>query len=405
MHFDTSTTLISICTIIAVLGLQYAFFWLRDRNRSAWLGWFASAYIFAAGALLLYFLPGQVDPFITFGIGDALRITAFAFLWNGAREFVGRRPEQHVVLFVLAVWLALCSMPQFMGSMGWRLVVASAMTALFCGLSAWELWRNRAEQLPSLTPAIATYVSFAVLSALRIPLVALTPFPVGAIMPIDPYWLAASGLVVFAHATFLGIVAVSLTRERNEQARRLESLLDPLTGLLNRRAFMDEVKARSRNRDPEAEPEPVALLMLDLDRFKTINDMFGHDIGDQVLTHFAGVARRSTRPSDRLFRMGGEEFCFVLPGLKPADARNVAERIRLHFCETATVIGGRPVAATVSVGVAVGTHEAFDLEVLLAAADAAVYQAKSMGRNQTVIADTSALLQRADTDSATAAAA
>ena len=402
MHFDTSTTLISICTIIAVLGVQYSFFWARDRRRSPWLGWFAAGYIFGAAAVLLYLIPGRIDPFLLFGVGNALRILAFAFLWHASREFAGRRPEQLAVLFALTFWLALCSIPAFLGSMTLRVVAASAMVSLFCGLSAWELWRNRAEQLPSLTPAIATYVSFATLGLIRIPLVGLTPFPVG-VLPIDPYWLAAAGLILFAHATFLGMLTLSLTRERHELHRRQESLVDPLTGLLNRRAFLDEAQKAAGRR--KADKEPVALLVLDLDRFKSINDRFGHEAGDQVLGHFAAIARASTRPSDRLFRMGGEEFCFILPGLRAHDARLVAERIRSHFAESSAEVAGHTIQATVSIGVAVATHAGFDIELLLAAADAAVYQAKAQGRNQTVVADSSALLARPAVQGRAAAAA
>ena len=388
MQFDTSTTLISICTIIAVLGLQYLFFWARDRRRSPWLGWFAASYIFGASAVLIYVVPDQSNAFVMFGIGNAMRIMAFAFLWHATREFAGREPEQYVSLFLLTLWLALCSVPAFLNSQTMRLVVSSMLIGMYCVLSAWELWRTRSERLPSLSPAVATFVSYATLTIVRIPLVDLMPFPMGT-RHIDAYWLAVAGLIVFAHATFLGMLMLSMTRERHEVARRNEAMLDPLTGLFNRRAFLDEAQGGADGRG--AGIEPVALLVLDLDGFKSINDRFGHDAGDQVLEHFAAVARASTRPGDRLFRMGGEEFCFLLPGLKASDARVVAERIRLHFAESSAQVGGQTITATVSIGVAVASHPGFDLEVLLAAADAAVYQAKALGRNQTVMADSSAL--------------
>jgi diguanylate cyclase (GGDEF)-like protein len=93
--------------------------------------------------------------------------------------------------------------------------------------------------------------------------------------------------------------------------------------------------------------------------------------------------------------MGGEEFCFVLPQTTLADARAVAERIRTRFAGSAVLKDGAPISATVSIGIAAVEHAGFNLELLLAAGDAAVYQAKRRGRNQTVVADAAALTTRA----------
>ncbi|MDR3474597.1 MAG: GGDEF domain-containing protein [Devosia sp.] len=391
MHFDTPTTLIALCTLIAVLGIQSAFFWVRDRRKSPWLAWFASAYIFGGLSLLLYLLPTAGNEFLLLGVGNALRITAFSFFWHGTREFVGRRPDQYVLIFVLAVWLAFSSMPAFLASMPLRVIGASAMVSLFCFLSAWELWRDRREALPSLRPAVATFSSFGVFSTLRIPLVDAAPFPVGA-LSLDPYWLAGFGLIIFVHALFIAMLMLSMTRERHELEHRQKALSDPLTGLLNRRAFLDEAAMAAHRR--KSGREPVATLVLDLDNFKSINDRYGHESGDLVLQHFAAVARAVTRPGDRLFRMGGEEFCFVLPGLRVAEARSVAERIRVRFAESGVMVGSRTVRTTVSIGVAATEHAGFDLELLLSAGDAAVYEAKARGRNQTVVADAGAALMR-----------
>jgi diguanylate cyclase (GGDEF)-like protein len=184
-----------------------------------------------------------------------------------------------------------------------------------------------------------------------------------------------------------------MTRERRELQQRRYALSDPLTGLFNRRAFLDEA-ARAKRRRKGAR-ELVAVLVLDLDKFKSINDRFGHEAGDQVLQHFAAVARGATRANDLLYRMGGEEFCFVLPQTTLADARAVAERIRTRFAGSAVLKDGAPISATVSIGIAAVEHAGFNLELLLAAGDAAVYEAKRRGRNQTVVADATALTTRA----------
>jgi diguanylate cyclase (GGDEF)-like protein len=107
-----------------------------------------------------------------------------------------------------------------------------------------------------------------------------------------------------------------------------------------------------------------------------------------VLASFAAVAEANMRPTDHLYRLGGEEFCFVLPECDLPTSLRIAERVRKAFAAHAYVAAdGTGISATVSIGVATADHAGFDLEVLLAAADAALYEAKSRGRNRIVIAD------------------
>ena len=384
MQFDTTTILFAICTIMAVLGLQILFFWSRDR-RSPWLGWYAATFLLASAVLPGYLFPAAGREFLIFGVGNALRIAAIGFMWQGTRLFGGRAPEQSVLLLCCAVWLTLCSFPWFIDNMNARVVVSSGFIALFCFLAAWELWRDRAEALPSRLPTIAVYLSFGAIAALRMPLVGLLPFPMGG-RPLDPVWLGGFGLVVFAHASFLVALTVSMTRERHELEQRRFALSDPLTGLLNRRAYDDYVQQLGRRRADGQ--DDTAVLVLDLDDFKSINDRYGHDAGDQVLQRFADIARQSTRAADQLYRMGGEEFCFILAGTSMVEAHAVAERIRVRFSDASVLIGNEPIRATVSIGVAVGGSSAIDLDGLVAAGDGAAYEAKARGRNLVVVAQT-----------------
>jgi diguanylate cyclase (GGDEF)-like protein len=384
MQFDPESTLTAICTITAVLGLQLFFFWIRDR-RAPWLAWYAAAFIFGSAAVLLYILPADGREFLMYGAGNAARIIAFAFLWHGAREFAGRRPDQLVVVLAVAVWMALCSIPAFLGNIEHRVIGASIFVTLFCGLAATELWRNRAEALPSQMPCAIVCLGFAFFAAIRIPLATLAPFPVGA-RPLDPIWLAGFGLVTFVHATFLAALVPAMTRERRELEQRRFALSDSLTGLLNRRAFLDLADNRRHRRRSDT----LAVLVLDLDHFKSINDRYGHEAGDLMLRHFADIARLALRPTDLLFRMGGEEFCVVLPNAGIAEARAAAERIRARFAESAIAVAGQSVTATVSIGVAASEQVGCDLERLLARGDAALYEAKARARNQTVVAVTGA---------------
>jgi len=129
------------------------------------------------------------------------------------------------------------------------------------------------------------------------------------------------------------------------------------------------------------------VLLIDLDKFKSVNDRFGHAVGDQVLRLFAETFSAAVRPSDVVGRLGGEEFGAVLLNVGRERALAIAERVRSKFAEAARVVEGRPVGATVSVGLALSEQAALDLVDLLGQADQALYRAKDLGRNRTEIAE------------------
>jgi diguanylate cyclase (GGDEF)-like protein len=128
--------------------------------------------------------------------------------------------------------------------------------------------------------------------------------------------------------------------------------------------------------------QPAALLTFDLDRFKSINDKFGHHVGDEVLTAFCQVATSLLRPTDLFGRIGSEEFASLLPDIGRQDALVLADRIRAAFEVTHHAVAAQPFTATVSVGVAISDDASLDLSPLLVAADQALYRAKTLGRNR-----------------------
>jgi diguanylate cyclase (GGDEF)-like protein len=208
-------------------------------------------------------------------------------------------------------------------------------------------------------------------------------------------WLGFFNLVVLAHVGAFAFLMVSLTKERREAEQRNFAMLDPLTGLMNRRAFMAAVERAARRRRGYAH-ESVALLVLDLDSFKQVNDQYGHEVGDRVLVSFAQIAEAVTRPTDQLYRMGGEEFCFILPDTNLQGAIAAAERVRQTFALSSVDARGVDVGTTVSIGIATADDAGVGLDALLEAADTAVYEAKGRGRNQVVVADATALRRPVD---------
>lgn len=165
---------------------------------------------------------------------------------------------------------------------------------------------------------------------------------------------------------------------------RHTSTTDPLTGLLNRRGFERRL---SRHYDRAViEDRPITALLIDIDHFKQINDEFGHPIGDRALTRFTELLGASCRASDLVARVGGEEFAVVMPGATLEQAIARAEQFCGILRDDRAVEGIR---MTASVGVAARADVSGGWEAMLAAADAAVYEAKRTGRDRIVTADAS----------------
>jgi diguanylate cyclase (GGDEF)-like protein len=173
-----------------------------------------------------------------------------------------------------------------------------------------------------------------------------------------------------------------LVRERIAALYEHAASIDPLTGVANRRAFIHQ-GGRLVQR-AATERRQVSLLLFDLDRFKSINDEYGHAAGDSVLRSFCTVATAQLRPADLFARIGGEEFACLLVDVGAEDARCIAERVRFAFEAEPQQGGGNGFGATVSAGLAVSSAECSDLPSLLISADRALYRAKKAGRNRVV---------------------
>ena len=165
------------------------------------------------------------------------------------------------------------------------------------------------------------------------------------------------------------------------QAQLVElATTDSLTGLRNRRYFMETASQEfERARRYQT---PLSLLMLDADHFKSINDRYGHPVGDEALKALAEHGRRQLREVDLFARMGGEEFAILLPQTDFTAARAVAERLRQTIAEQLVTAEGNLVHFTVSIGLAQLEASTTNLDDLLRQADAALYQAKENGRNR-----------------------
>jgi diguanylate cyclase (GGDEF)-like protein/PAS domain S-box-containing protein len=168
--------------------------------------------------------------------------------------------------------------------------------------------------------------------------------------------------------------------EQNKQLLLLASS-DPLTGCLNRRTFFSE--AEQKFREARSQNRPMSFLMLDADHFKSVNDRFGHVVGDQVLIGLVDIMKRICGERGLVGRYGGEEFCIAVAGLREQDVERLAEQIRRAVASVTTLLpNGEPV--TVSIGIASVTEAPCEIADLVKRADEALYAAKTTGRNRFV---------------------
>jgi two-component system cell cycle response regulator len=186
------------------------------------------------------------------------------------------------------------------------------------------------------------------------------------------------------------IVRVRSQLRRKRYSDRLRSnvrnglkmaMIDPLTGIYNRRYAAQHLqKVMERARETRG---VFAVMMMDLDKFKSINDRFGHDAGDAVLKEFSHRLKENIRGVDLVARFGGEEFFVAMPDIDHAAAAQAAERIRRAVEDAPFVVpGSTPIDVTVSVGVAIAGPEDRDPEAIIKRADCALYRAKDTGRNR-----------------------
>jgi diguanylate cyclase (GGDEF)-like protein len=383
MAIDAFTVLVFglvLKVVLAVLFLIFSF----DGRRAYWFRWWSGTFLLTGLTTVIFMTRGFNGEFATIGIAVALIIAACACCWQGARVFERRRPLWWPVLAAPGLWLAACLVPGFVENVTYRVLLSSCLLSPLLALTAIEFWRGRDERLPSWLPVVALFASVALIFALRIPLIGVAPFPFGA-QPAQPYWVAIFNFVPFFHTIVLAVLLVAMTKERLELEQRTQAQTDPLTGTLNRRAFMTRGRRLVlRHRKTRA---PLCLLFLDLDHFKSLNDRFGHLSGDDVLKKFVAIVQDNIRPTDFLFRLGGEEFCCLLPYTGTEHAVGVAERIRRRWADMTLDMGGVPITATVSLGIASTEAFGYDLDALVRRADMAVYAAKRQGRNRVVVAD------------------
>jgi diguanylate cyclase (GGDEF)-like protein len=378
MSFDTSTLYLFATMVAGMLGAMLVLFG-KQENIPA-LKWWGTAYLLGAASVAIWTIGGtRLGEPLSLAL-HAVGFVACGMVWNASRVFRGRKPNWLGLLLGAIVWVGtVLAVPSLNPAL--RLIVGAIIVAVYAGLTASELWSERRRTMQRRWPAIAVPVMHGCVLAL--------PILLGSLLrPHDEtftssIWVTAFSIELILYAIGTVFVIFMLVSDRAVTVHKTAASVDPLSGMLNRRGFT-EASNQVIEREAAA-GRPVTVLIFDIDHFKGINDRFGHPAGDEILKLFSTVVVSNLRISDLSGRIGGEEFAALL-ACPLEEGVIVAERVREAFEASNIVCEEGPVVTTVSIGVA-GGPAGTELEVLLAAADTALYQAKRSGRNRVEAAE------------------
>ena len=380
MVLDTATLRIAFGLMALVLVVLFYFSAYR-LTRSPYSAWWCGALLFflsGSGCFLLDGTPHQVwaNP-----VGNTLLVHGGVAVWAGARSLRTVRPPKWAFTGIPLVTLV-ASLLDHPATNTWSggPVFLAAMS-LTIGLASRELWRLEPGYSRVRIPMAVAAGGLSVFYFFRW----LAFLVVG---PNAPLFDAVFGSAVTTLVTMVLLVVVSfsmaaLSTEQQTRALRVVASRDDLTGLLNRKAFLD--LAGEQLADRSITGGSGALILADLDHFKTVNDTYGHAAGDLALQAFADACAATVRSTDLTGRYGGEEFVILVPGASAERAETIAGEISRRMAGAVAPDGME--MPTASYGISTYDGRALDVDELIAAADAALYRAKSLGRNRAAHSD------------------
>ena len=269
-----------------------------------------SGFITASVATALIIVPrGTIPDFWSIIVGNALLAAAYGILWSGARKFEGKKVSILLAMAGVLLWIIACSIGPIYARPEARATVMAAIGIVYTLLAVLELWRGRGDDVWR-WPIMALLLAHAAAIPIHIPLAGAWTHPDPSDVDLLTFAIFEAAFVCICAAYLFG----GLAKDRIAARYLRASLTDPLTGVANRRGFFqtgDRLLMRAR-----FARQPAALMMFDLDCFKSINDRYGHHVGDEVLTAFCRLATSQLRP--KIFLAGSEarssRACYQIPG-------------------------------------------------------------------------------------------
>jgi diguanylate cyclase (GGDEF)-like protein len=368
---DIGTLLVTAGCVTSLLGLFLLFAWLQDRIAA--LAWWGVAYLIGGSSAVIWRLEELMWFPVPQSILDVSLFIALGMIWTAARVFHGRKVHWITMCAGAGVWTAADLLNAVPHTPSMRVMLSSVIVATYTFMIAIELWRERRKSLIRRWPS------------LLVPMLhgAIFLFPVAfaslGVRSLSTGWIAVFAIEITLYVVGAAFIVLVLAKDRTVSRYKRAAETDPLTGLYNRRGFFASA-ALMMTANQRKKQAPVSVLAFDLDKFKSINDRFGHKAGDTVLEMFSKSVLKTMRADDIIGRLGGEEFVAVISG-KLADACIAAERVRVAFEAAALAPDSPGIPVTVSIGVATGLPAA-SLEKIIERADAVLYKAKENGRNR-----------------------
>lgn len=371
--------LVALALNSAMLSVIFFMAWKTQGNKSYAIYW-SLAFLAATGQWSFNLLGGSFPSFEVYWLTvNAFGVVVITLWLRGhcIRTDCQILPQNlwpfAVTLYAGIFWFTVVDQ-----HIGLRTALLPMATAVTLFLSATMILRHREKTRPAEYAAAITLTLFG-LSQLAAAYVGLLQGTAGNDAYRDLY-VNINFLSLPAGYTGVAMFVVfMLASDLSEQMKEI-AVSDQLTGLLNRRGFGEQAEriyATARRTD-----RPVSLIMTDIDRFKTINDEFGHAAGDKALCHFAKILRVTRRVDDVLARMGGEEFAIVLPGTELEESIRIAEDLCKLLEEAPMMVDGETVTMTASFGVATLSLNDTCLTDAVIRADRALYRSKRAGRNR-----------------------
>jgi diguanylate cyclase (GGDEF)-like protein len=384
---DSSTAFVAASLMMlangAVLGLIH-----RDLPlalRPAAVSWQVGTLLIAMGCAL-YALPSHLPlvPLVTGANG--LLMLGLSLYWQSLQRFFGLPTRRWQYLPALAATLGILWFSAVHPDTAIRVAISAAAWLVIMGGSVRVLIRGAPrDSSRSRQMLTAMFLGIMVLTALRAAYFVATRIPPDFSIMGNASWVNLASPLVSAALPVIGTTAFLLMC--SEQIRRQwehAASTDYLTDLPNRRT-LNEIGGH-RFEMARIRGEQVAIALIDIDTFKSINDCYGHEIGDLALKHVAASLRSAMEPDEVLARTGGEEFVALLAQTTPQQAQMAAEDLRRMVQLHPFLLRGVRIPLTVSVGIAVSHDDDPDFDSLLRRADQAMYAAKSGGRNRVELA-------------------
>lgn len=385
MNLDIRTILLlgAVLLILQIIPLILLF---ALANRYKGINYWLFFNILASLGYFLIVLRGVVSDFISIIVANILIIAGYSLGLQGISLFTGRFFPRHWILALNIVFLVIhIHFTYIVNSLSLRIINVSWIGFIISGFSAYQLLNNKDKRL--LISSRFTAIIFLLQSSLLLARIITTMnhqlsnslFELNVNRFQVFYFIATFVNSFLMSVGFVGMVCQRLYQDLNTLAE-----CDFLTNTLNRRAIehqMDREIAYCQRRNRK-----ITLILMDIDRFKSINDNYGHDSGDLVLKHFTQTLTLIIRQEDLFGRWGGEEFLIVSRVDNVEDAVILAERLRSAIQNEKVMVNHTIIKYTVSLGVAVyGVHGQTKQELIIAA-DRALYDAKNSGRNRVAIA-------------------